>query len=96
LKQLAYSARIDDLLRGRQPSLSSSDSRPSAGVSEIVTSIWDRDGVLVLVAPSAGFPVPATEGYSSVTQNGREWRICARLGNPCVAGRTRSTSSSKF
>lgn len=76
LKQLAYSTRIDDLLRGRQPSLSSPDSRPSAGVSEIVTQIWDRAGVLVYWSrPGADFPVPATEGYSNVTQNGREWRV---------------------
>ncbi|HTQ00251.1 MAG TPA: ATP-binding protein [Casimicrobiaceae bacterium] len=76
LKQLAYSTRIDDLLRGRQPSLTLPDSRPNGGVSEIVTQIWDRDGVLVYWSrPGPGFPVPATEGYSNVAQNGREWRI---------------------
>ncbi len=76
LKQLAYSTRIDDLLRGRQPSLSLPSPRPSAGVSEIVTQIWDRDGVLVYWSqPGAGFPVPATEGYSNVRQNGKEWRV---------------------
>ena len=76
LKQLAYSTRIDDLLRGRQPSLSPPDGRAGAGVSEIVTQIWDRDGVLVYWSrPGAGFPVPATEGYTNVTQNGREWRV---------------------
>ncbi|MFO1312311.1 MAG: ATP-binding protein [Burkholderiales bacterium] len=76
LKQLAYSTRIDDLVRGRQPSLTPGDRPPSAGVSEIVTQIWDRDGVLVYWSrPGAGFPVPASEGYSNVDQNGREWRV---------------------
>ena len=76
LKQLAYSTRIDDLLRGRQPSLAPSERRPAAGVSEIVTQIWDRDGVLVYWSqPGAGFRVPATEGYSNVVRDGREWRV---------------------
>jgi two-component system OmpR family sensor kinase len=76
LKQLAYSTRIDDLVRGRQPSLSPGNRPANLGVSEIVTQIWDRDGVLVYWSrPGAGFPVPATEGYSNVTQDGREWRI---------------------
>src|SRR5689334_6966004 len=76
LKQLAYSTRIDDLVRGRQPSLSQGDRPPSAGVSEIVTQIWDRDGVLVYWSrPGTGLPVPATEGYSNVKRDGREWRI---------------------
>ncbi len=76
LKQLAYSTRIDDLLRGRQPSLGAPEGRGPAGVSELVTQIWDRDGVLVYWSrPGAGLPVPATEGYSNVTQNGREWRV---------------------
>ena len=76
LKQLAYSTRIDDLVRGRQPSLSPGDRPSNGGVSEIVTQIWDRDGVLVYWSrPGAGFPVPATEGYSNVKQNGREWRV---------------------
>ena len=77
LKQLAYSTRIDDLLRGRQPSLTLPDGPPGvAGVSEIVTQIWDRDGVLVYWSrPGAGLPVPVTEGYSNVMQNGREWRV---------------------
>ena len=45
-------------------------------MSEIVTQIWDRDGVLVYWSqPGAGLPVPATEGYSNVTHNGREWRV---------------------
>ena len=62
LKQLAYSTRIDDLLRGRQPTPSPRDGRRSAGVAEIVTQIWDRDGVLVYWSqPGAGLPVPATE-----------------------------------
>jgi len=76
LKQLAYSTRIDDLLRGRQPSLTPPDRPSSAGVSEIVTQIWDRDGVLVYWSrPGAGLPVPATEGYSNVKQGGHEWRV---------------------
>lgn len=76
LKQLAYSTRIDDLVRGRQPSLSPGERPASGGVSEIVTQIWDRDGVLVYWSrPGAGFPVPASEGYSNVNQNGREWRV---------------------
>ena len=76
LKQLAYSTRIDDLVRGRQPSLSPGGRPPNAGVSEIVTQIWDRDGVLVYWSrPGADFPVPAAEGYSNVTQNGRQWRV---------------------
>jgi two-component system, OmpR family, sensor kinase len=76
LKQLAYSTRIDDLVRGRQPSLSPGDRPSNLGVSEIVTQIWDRDGVLVYWSrPGPGFPVPAKEGYSNVNQNGREWRI---------------------
>ena len=76
LKQLAYSTRIDDLVRGRQPSLSPGNRPSNLGVSEIVTQIWDRDGVLVYWSrPGAGFPVPATEGYSTVNQNGRDWRI---------------------
>ena len=36
-------------------------------MSEIVTQIWDRDGVLVYWSrPGAGLPVPAREGYSNV------------------------------
>lgn len=77
LKQLAYSTRIDDLVRGRPPSFGATESGSRlAGVSEIVTQIWDRDGVLVYWSrPNAGLPVPATEGYSNVNQNGREWRV---------------------
>jgi two-component system OmpR family sensor kinase len=76
LKQLAYSTRIDDLLRGRQPSVSGPGADRTAGVSEIVTQIWDRDGVLVYYSrPGAGLPVPATEGYSDVMQDGHAWRV---------------------
>jgi two-component system OmpR family sensor kinase len=76
LKQLAFSTRIDDLVRGRQPSLSSGARPPNLGVSEIVTQIWDRDGVLVYWSrPGAGLPVPATEGYTNVKRDGREWRV---------------------
>jgi len=76
LKQLAYSTRIDDLLRGRQPSVAAPGADRAVGVSEIVTQIWDRDGVLVYYSrPGTGLPVPATEGYSDVMQNGRAWRV---------------------
>ena len=77
LKQLAYSTRIEDLLRGRAPTPSPPDGRPAApGVAQIVTQIWNRDGVLVYWSqPNTGLPVPATEGYSTITDNGREWRL---------------------
>jgi two-component system OmpR family sensor kinase len=76
LKQLAYSTQIDDLLGGRAPNRLPRDGRRTAGVSEIVTQIWDRDGVLVYWSqPGAGLPVPVTEGYSEVTRDGRVWRI---------------------
>jgi two-component system, OmpR family, sensor kinase len=76
LKQLAYSTRVDDLIRGRQPSVSGPGADRATGVSEIVTQIWDRDGVLVYYSrPGTGLPVPATEGYSDVLQNGRAWRV---------------------
>lgn len=76
LKQLAYSTRIDDLLRGRQPSLTSRDARQADGVAQIVTQIWDRSGVLLYWSqPGAGLRVPVTEGYSNVVHDGREWRV---------------------
>ena len=76
LKQLAYSTRIDDLLRGRQPSVAAPDGRQPAGVSQLVTQIWDHDGVLVYWSqPGAGLPVPVKEGYSTVVHNGRDWRV---------------------
>ena len=76
LKQLAYSTRIDDLLRGRRPGFESRQSPHTAGVTELVTQIWDRDGVLVYwTQPGMGLPVPATEGYSTVRQDGRDWRV---------------------
>ncbi len=76
LKQLAYSTRIDDLLRGRQPSIAGPGADRTAGVSEIVTQIWDRDGVLVYYSrPGTGLPVPATEGYSNVIRDGHAWRV---------------------
>ena len=82
LKQLAFSTRIDDLLRGRAPSRAQPDGRRATGVSELVTQIWDRDGVLVYWSqPGAGFPVPATEGYSNVTHNGREWRVYTHVAD---------------
>lgn len=76
LKQLAYSTRIEDLLRGRVPSVAGAPMDRTAGVSEIVTQIWDRDGVLVYYSrPGTSLPVPATEGYTDVVQNGRAWRV---------------------
>ena len=76
LKQLAYSTRIDDLLRGRQPGFESPDTPRSAGVTEIVTQIWDRSGVLAYWSqPGLGLPIPAEEGYTTVRNNGREWRV---------------------
>jgi two-component system OmpR family sensor kinase len=76
LKQLAYSTRIDDLIRGRVPSVNGAPVDHAVGVSEIVTQIWDRDGVLVYYSrPGTGLPVPATEGYADVVQNGRAWRV---------------------
>ncbi|MGI8894128.1 MAG: ATP-binding protein [Casimicrobiaceae bacterium] len=80
LKQLAYSTRIDDLVRGRQPSLAPPawrrEGASSPGVSELVTQIWDRDGVLVYYSqPGMGLPVPAREGYSNILLNGRAWRV---------------------
>jgi two-component system, OmpR family, sensor kinase len=76
LKQLAYSTRVDDLLRGRQPSVSGPDADRNSSVAEIVTQIWDRDGVLVYYSrPGTGLPVPATEGYSDVMQAGHAWRV---------------------
>jgi two-component system OmpR family sensor kinase len=76
LKQLAYSTRIDDLLRGRRPGFDARQAPPAAGVTELVTQIWDRDGVLVYwTQPGMGLPVPATEGYSTVMHDGRDWRV---------------------
>jgi two-component system OmpR family sensor kinase len=76
LKQLAYSTRIDDLLRGQRPGFDARRAPRTAGVTQIVTQIWDRDGVLVYwTQPGMGLPVPATEGYSTVRHDGRDWRI---------------------
>ena len=76
LKQLAYSTRIDDLLRGRQPGFESPDTPRGAGVTEIVTQIWDRNGVLAYWSqPGLGLPIPAEEGYTTVRNNGRDWRV---------------------
>ena len=91
LKQLAYSTRIDDLLRGRPPSgPSPRERRRIAGVSEIVTQIWDRDGVLVYWSqPGAGLPVPITEGYSgtSCTTDACGGSTRAPFRRPRAAGR---------
>ena len=76
LKQLAYSTRIDDLLRGKQPGFESRSDAQATGVTELITQIWDRDGVLVYwTRPGMGLPVPATEGYSTVRHDGRDWRV---------------------
>ena len=76
LKQLAYSTRIDDLLRGQRPGFDARRAPRASGVTQIVTQIWDRDGVLVYwTQPGMGLPVPATEGYSTVRHDGRDWRV---------------------
>ena len=76
LKQLAYSTRIDDLFRGRQPGFDPRSAAAGDGVTELVTQIWDRDGVLVYWSqPGTGLPVPATPGYSTVHRNDRDWRV---------------------
>jgi two-component system OmpR family sensor kinase len=76
LRQLAYSTRIDDLVRGKQPDFAAREAPHPAGVTELVTQIWDRSGVLVYWSqPGMGLPVPATEGYSTVRHDGREWRV---------------------
>jgi len=76
LKQLAYSTRIDDLLRGQRPGFDARRAPRTVGVTQIVTQIWDRDGVLVYwTQPNMGLPVPATEGYSTVRHDGRDWRV---------------------
>lgn len=76
LKQLAYSTRMDDLLRGQRPGFDAPDVPHGTGITELVTQIWDRDGVLVYwTRPGMGLPVPAREGYSTVRRNGRYWRV---------------------
>ncbi|HTI45066.1 MAG TPA: ATP-binding protein [Casimicrobiaceae bacterium] len=76
LKQLAYSTRIDDLIRGRQPDFAARALPPSGGITELVTQIWDRNGVLVYWSePGMGLPIPETEGYSTVHHEGRDWRV---------------------
>ena len=76
LKQLANSTRIDDLLRGRQPGFDSHNGANEDGVVELVTQIWDRDGVLVYWSrPGLGLPVPVTPGYATVRVDRRNWRV---------------------
>ena len=76
LKQLANSTRIDDLLRGRQPSFDSHPAPNAEGVTELITQIWDRDGVLVYWSrPGLGLPVPVTPGYATVHVDNRDWRV---------------------
>jgi len=76
LKQLAYSSRIDDVLRGRRQGFDTRHTPQGSGVTELVTQIWDRDGVLVYWSqPGMGLPVPATEGYSTIHHDGRDWRV---------------------
>ena len=76
LKQLANSTRIDDLLRGRRPGFDSHATPNAEGVTELVTQIWDRDGVLVYWSrPGLGLPVPVTPGYATVHVDHRDWRV---------------------
>ena len=76
LKQLAYSTRIDDLLRGLQPGLGPRKSGVDDGVTELLTQIWNRDGVLVYWSrPDSELPVTATPGYATVRVNHRDWRV---------------------
>jgi two-component system OmpR family sensor kinase len=76
LKQLAYSTRIDDLIRGRRPDFTARDMPHGSGITELVTQIWDRNGVLVYWSePGMGLPIPDTEGYSTVHHEGRDWRV---------------------
>ncbi len=83
LKQLAYSTRIDELLRGRAATSPSWAGRRPEGVFEIVTQIWDGDGVLVYWSqPGGGMPVPVTEGYSDVEHEGRVWRVYTHVAGP--------------
>jgi two-component system, OmpR family, sensor kinase len=76
LKQLANSTRIDDLLRGRQPGFDLRAEPNGDGVTDLVTQIWDRDGVLVYWSrPGLGLPVPVTPGYATVRVDHRDWRV---------------------
>jgi len=76
LKQLANSTRIDDLLRGRKPGFDPRAEPSGDGVTELVTQIWDRDGVLVYWSrPGLGLPVPVTPGYATVHVDRRDWRV---------------------
>ena len=76
LKQLANSTRIDELLRGHQPGFDPRAAPNAEGVTELVTQIWDRDGVLVYWSrPGTGLPVPVTPGYATVNVDNRDWRV---------------------
>ena len=76
LKQLANSTRIDDLLRGRKPGFDLRAEPSGDGVTDLVTQIWDRDGVLVYWSrPGLGLPVPVTPGYATVRVDHRDWRV---------------------
>ncbi len=76
LKQLANSTRIDELLRGHQPGFDPRAAPGAEGVTELVTQIWDRDGVLVYWSnPGTGLPVPVTPGYATVHVDNRDWRV---------------------
>ena len=80
LKQLASSTRIDELLRGHQPGFDSRSSLDEGGVTELVTQIWDRDGVLVYWSrPGLGLPVPVTPGYATVHVGNRNWRVYTQV-----------------
>ena len=76
LKQLANSTRIDELLRGHQPGFDPRAAPNAEGVTELVTQIWDRDGVLVYWSRAGtGLPVPLTPGYATVHVDNRDWRV---------------------
>ena len=80
LKQLASSTRIDELLRGRQPGFDAQSHSQGDGVTELVTQIWDRDGVLVYWSrPGLGLPIPLTPGYATVHVGDRNWRVFTQV-----------------
>ena len=67
---------IDELLRGHQPGFDPRAAPSAEGVTELVTQIWDRDGVLVYWSrPGTGLPVPVTPGYATVNVDNRDWRV---------------------
>ena len=89
LKQLAYSTRIDDLLRGRRPASTRATSRtrrasPSSSRRSGIATACSSTGR----SPGMGLPVPATEGYSTVSAGRpRLAGLHARAGDARAAGR---------